>query len=406
MSLALEGIKVLDFTRYVAGPSCAQLLGDLGADVIKIEGLPGGDPTHESGPFHEGQSTFYLSVNRNKRDLALNLKQPKAREILIKMAANADIIIENFRPGALKGMGLDYEELKKTNPRLIYCSITGYGSSGPGRDLPGFDQVAQGLSGLMSITGSPEAGPIRVGLPIGDICAGLYASIGILGALVQRNTTDQGQLVETSLLQALVSMMVYQGQKYLSLGIVAKGQGNDHPMNFPHGTFKTADNPINIASGNDKMWLVLSELVGRPEMAEDPRYRTNAGRMEHKEELREKLEEVLVTRPSSEWIQEINRAGIPCGPILNLDQVYNHPQVQHLGLVQEVEHPVIGALKLAGMGVNLADSPGTIRKPPPLLGQHSAEILREAGLSEAEIGQLFAEGIARESNEAVPSQFL
>ncbi len=399
MALALEGIKVLDFTRYIAGPTCTQLLGDLGADVIKVEGLPGGDPSHENGPFQAGESVFYLSANRNKRNLALNLKEKRAQEILRRLAIQSDVVIDNFRPGALKAMGLDHEELKQANPRLIYCNISGYGSSGPGRDLPGFDQIAQGMSGLMSITGSAETGPIRVGLPIGDLVAGLYATIGILAAIVQRDQSGQGQTVETSLLQSLVSMMVYQGQKYLSLGIVAQGQGNDHPISFPHGTFKTQDHPINIASLNEKMWRKLCDVLEMSEYANAAHYSDNAARMHHREELRALMEQQLAKHPANEWIERINAVGIPCGPILSLDQVYDHPQVQHLGIVQEVEHPQVGPLKLAGMGVNLSDSPATIRRPPPLLGQDSTEILREAGYSTAEIESLLSEGVASIANE-------
>ncbi len=397
MTLALQDLKVLDFTRYIAGPTCTQLLGDLGADVIKVEGGPGGDPSHENGPFHGGESVFFLSANRNKRDLALNLKDKRALAALRKLALQSDVIIDNFRPGTLKEMGLDYQELRAENPRLIYCNISGFGSSGPGRDLPGFDQIAQGMSGLMSITGTPETGPMRVGLPIGDLCAGLYATIGILAALHQREQTGQGQQVETSLLQALVSMMVYQGQKYLSLGQVAQGQGNDHPISFPHGTFQTQDGPINIASLNEKMWRKLCSVLDMAQFADDPHYCDNANRMHHKEELRTVMEERLSHRNASAWIEAINAAGIPCGPILHFDQVYNDPQVQHLGLVQEIEHPAIGLLKLAGMGVNLADSPATIRRPPPLLGQHTAEILGEVGYTEAEIKAMLADGAATEA---------
>lgn len=401
MALALEGIKVLDFTRHIAGPTCTQFLGDLGADVMKVEGLPLGDGSRETGPFQEGECIYFLSANRNKRDIALNLQQEGVKEVLWRLATQVDVIVENFRPGVLKAMGLDYDELKKVNPKLILCSISGYGSTGPGRDLPGFDQIAQGMSGLMSITGSAESGPMRVGLPIGDIGAGLQATIAILAAIVQRQQTGQGQIVETSLLQTLVSMLVYQGQKFLSLGEVAKGQGNDHPITYPHGTFRTKDIPMNISAFGPKMWVKLCKLLNIEEYIEHPKFKDNTLRMQNREELRAIIEERLATKTAAEWVEIINAAGIPCGPILNIDDVYAHPQVQHLGLIQETQHPVIGPLKVGGMGVRLQDSPQSVRHAPPMLGQHTAEILREAGFSEAEIEQFTATGVAQQYHDSV-----
>jgi formyl-CoA transferase len=394
----LDGIRVLDLSRYLSGPTAAMLLGDYGADVIKVEGLPGGDPARESGPFHGGESIYYMCSNRNKRSLAVDLRSAQGSLLLNELLEQSDVLIENFKPGTMAKMGLDEREVRGRYPRLVYCSITGFGSRGPGKALPGFDQSAQAMSGLMSVTGTEATGPLRVGIAIADSTAGVFGALGIVLALYARERTGVGQLVETSLIESLMSLMNYQAQKYLSLGELPVQDGNDHPLMFPQGTFPTADEPITLASGSEAMWRRLCQVIGRPDLADDPRFRDNTLRMQNRKDLRGLLEEELRRRPAREWLENINAAGVPATPIYAMDRALENDFVNALELVTSIGHATLGELKLLGRPVTVGpERDGWLQRPPPLLGEHSAEICRELGHSPREIDEWIARGAIRDA---------
>ena len=389
-SLPLAGIRVLDLTRALAGPFCTMILGDLGADVIKVEPA-GGDMIRSWGPFDRGTSAYYLSGNRNKRGIAINFRDAKALAIVQDLAARCDVVAENFRPGAMEAMGLAYETLAAKNPRLVYASVSGFGSSGPAGGRPGFDQIAQGYSGLMSVTGSPESGPMRVGVAIGDQTAGMWCAIGVLAAIAQRAATGCGQRVETSLLASLVGLLSVQAQRYLSLGEVPGLAGNTHPVISPYGVFQTADGPLNIAPATNDMWLRLCTVLDLGRVAADPRFATNADRVRHRDELKRILEASLASRTREEWTQVLLEADIPAGPINDMADVFADPQVRHCRLVEEVEHPELGMLRLVGSPVSIDGATGqSIRRAPPTLGQHTFEVLREFGYDDEHLRELAA----------------
>ena len=392
--LPLSGIRVLDLTRALAGPFCAMVLGDLGADVVKVEPTPNGEMTRSWGPFQDGTSVYYLSINRNKRSLALDFRAPQALDLIREMARTADVVIENFRPGAMESMGLSSDRLLADNPRLVYASVTGFGHDGPYGDWPGVDQIAQGMSGFMSITGQPDGEPTRLGLPIGDVCAGMWVAIGIQAALMQRHATGRGQRVETSLLAGLVGMLNVQGQRQLSLGDTPRRQGNDHPVIVPYGGFHAADGPFNMAALTNEMWARLCRLTGLDDMIDDPDYADNQARMRNREEMKRRLNAVFATRPRMEWVNELVKLGLPAGPIYDMAQVFEDPQVKHAGMVETIEHPQIGPLKLLSNPLRLDGiGPKTVRMPPPILGQHSAEVLSDYGIDPARIARLRDGGV-------------
>jgi crotonobetainyl-CoA:carnitine CoA-transferase CaiB-like acyl-CoA transferase len=403
---ALAGTKVLDLSRYLSGPTATMLLADMGADVIKIESLPGGDPARESGPFHNNESVYYMASNRNKRSVAVNLRSSQGKALLWKLIADADVLVQNFKPGTLEKMGLDYATLRARNPRLILCSISGFGSHGAGRELPGFDQSAQAMSGLMSVTGTSATGPLRVGIAIGDSTAGVFAALAIVSALYQREHTGEGTHVETSLIESLVSLMSYQAQKYLSLHEVAGQDGNDHPLMFPQGTFPTKSSPITVASGNEAMWRRLCAVLGSPDLADDERFDSNAKRMENRVELRRLMEKQLTERPASEWLERINAAGVPATPIYNIGESLDSDIVHALRMIAPIEHPKIGTLNLIGPPLSIGGKGEWLRRPPPLLGEHTAEVMQEAGYSSdtiaalAESGTVFDPSITPDSDLA------
>lgn len=390
----LDGIRVVDLSRYLSGPTATMLLADMGADVIKVESLPHGDPARQSGPFHESESVYYMSSNRNKRSIAVNLKDRAGQKLVADLAAQSDVLVQNFRPGTAEMMGLGYGVLRERNPQLVYCNISGFGTHGAGRDLAGFDQSAQAMSGLMSVTGTEQTGPLRVGIAIGDSTTGIFAALGIVSALYARERRGCGQLVETSLIESLVSLMSYQAQKYLSLSEVAGQDGNDHPLMFPQGAFPTQDMPITLASGNQAMWRQLCNVLGLADLADDDRFSDNARRMRNRVELRRIMEERLVQKPAAEWLHLINSAGIPAAPIYNIAQALNSEIVRGLGLVAEVDHPSIGPLKVLGRAVTVGDSRDDwLNRPPPLFGEHTIEVLRTMERTTSQIDALLAAGV-------------
>lgn len=389
MPLPLDGCKVLDLTRALAGPFCTQTLGDLGADVVKVEPTPDGEMIRGWGPFDRGISVYYLSANRNKRSLAVDFRHPGTLPLLREMASKADVVIENFKPGVASSMGLGYAQVKETNTNVIYASITGFGRGGPYETWPGVDQIAQGMSGLMSLAGTAETGPFRTGIPIGDLTAGMWAAMGILAAYIQRQTTGQGQLVETSLLGSLVGLLGVQGQRTLNLGEVPPPVGNTHPVITPYGSFETKDGPINLAVPNEAMWPTFCRAIGAPHFIEAPEFRTNVQRLANRDLLKTRLEEILRAKTKEEWTLVLVEAGIPAGPIWKLDEVLSNSHVRSSGCIETVEHPVLGALPQLASPIRLAAMEGrSVRSAPPILGQHSRESLMSYGIADTRIASL------------------
>lgn len=399
-NLPLAGTRVLDLTRALAGPFCTMVLADLGAQVIKVEPLPKGDMIRGWGPFDHGISAYFLSTNRNKFGLALNFRRAEGLRLLADLASKSDILVENFKPGTMEKMKLDYASLAAANPRLIYAGITGFGRDGPAGQWPGFDQIAQGYSGLMSLTGMRNTGPTRVGIAIGDLTAGMWAAIGILGAIVARGATGRGQRIETSLLASLVGLLSVQGQRYLSLGEVPEPTGNVHPVIAPYGVFEAADGPLNIASATEEMWFNLCKVLDLGHLTSDPRFVDNAHRMQHRDDLKTILEQRLKRATRREWTERMLSIGIPAGPINNLADVFDDPQVRHCRLVEEITHPVLGTLKQLANPVRMeALGAQSVRLPPPLLGEHTRAVLADYGLSEGEIEALLRDGVVAEHGE-------
>jgi formyl-CoA transferase/CoA:oxalate CoA-transferase len=394
--MPLDGIRVLDLGRHLAGPTCAMWLGDLGADVIKIENPEHGEDARTSGPpFYNGESAFFLAANRNKRSLALDIKTPGGQDIFRRLAATADVVVENFRPVVMDALGIGYDVVSETNPGIIFCSISGFGKDGPFADRPGLDQIIQGFSGLMSITGFEGGDPVRVGIPIADLLTGLFGAYGVLAALQAREKTGRGQRVDTSLLESMVGMLAFQATRYLNGGDVPPPAGNHHPINAPYGVFRTSDGYVNIGATGDKRWPKLCQVLDAPELFEDPRFKTNGGRHEHRLELADLISQRLQTRTSDEWEQILNENGIPCGAIYTVDQTLDHPQVRHREMVVELDHPKAGPISLLGLPVKLSATPGSVRLAPPVLGQDTREILRGIGMADVEIQGLAERGVVR-----------
>lgn len=390
MSLPLAGLKVLDLTRALSGPFSTMILGDLGAEVIKVEPSPNGDMVRQWGPFDEDISVYYLSANRNKKGIGVDFRNPEGLALIRKLALESDIVVENFKVGTMEKMGLGYESLAAEKPDLIMASISGFGSKGPARDWAGFDQIAQGYSGFMSLTGTPESGPMRVGTAIGDLTSGMWVVIGILSAVVSRKATGKGQHVETSLLASLMGLLSVQGQRYLSVNEVPQPCGNVHPVIAPYGTFETADGPLNLAPATQQMWVKLCSILEMDHLTTDPRFITNAERMQFRHELKVELESALKRKTRMEWTQVMIEMGIPAGPINTLEDVFSDPQVEACNLVQSVEHPVIGTLRQVGLPVSMDSIEGgvTVRSAPPVFGQHTREVLAAYGLAAEDIARL------------------
>lgn len=394
MAQVLEGIRVLDLTRALAGPYCTMLLADYGAEVIKVE-LPGtGDDTRGWGPpFVKGESAYFLSINRNKKSLTLDMKHPRSKEILERMIKHSDILVENFRPGTADRLGLGYPQVKEINPAIIYCSISGFGQDGPYRELPGFDQTLQGMGGMMSITGEPEGPPLKVGVAIADISGGMFAAFGIMLALYYRQKTGKGQWVDTSLLDSQVAWLTYRAGEYFASGKLPEKVGSGHPMIVPYQAFKAKDEYINIAVGNDQLWKRFCKVVNLENLMDDPRFATNAKRVENRKELIPIISRVIETKTGNEWLKLFEEAGIPAGPIYTLDKLFADPQVIHRKMVVEIDHPKAGKIKVTGVPVKLSETPGAITSPPPLLGQHNWEVLEALGYSKEEIERFIAEKV-------------
>jgi len=392
--LPLDDLLVFDLSRVLSGPYCSMYLGDFGARVVKLE-LPGdGDDTRRFGPpFLGGESTYFMSVNRNKESIAVDLKHPSGQKIALDLAARADILLENFRPGALTKLGLDYATLAEKNPRLIYASISGYGHSGDPDWVrrPGYDLAIQGMGGLASLTGLPGGPPLKSGVSIADLAAGLYALVGILVALHARERTGRGQHVDVSMLDGQVSLLTYHAGSLFATGQVPSRRGNQHPSIVPYETFQAADGWFNLAVGNDSLWRAFGAAVA-PALAgvvDDPRFATNQARVENRVALGAILEPLLAGRTVEEWVAICDRAGVPAGPILNIGQALSHPQVRARGMVTTVEHPTAGPVQMTGVPVRLSETPGAVRTPPPRLGEHTRSVLGSLlGLGEEELGAL------------------
>lgn len=390
MTLPLEGIVVLDLSRILAGPYCTMMLGDLGAEVIKVERPGTGDDTRTWGPpFAGGESAYYLSVNRNKRSLTLNLTHPEGKRIGRELARKSDALVENFSPGVAEKLGMGWDELRRINPRLIYCSITGYGPDGPYRDRTGYDMVVSAVGGLMGITGEEAGGPVKVGVAITDVTTGIMAQGAIVTALFHREKTGLGQKIDLSLLETQVAALANIASNYLVANQEARRWGTAHESIVPYQAFKAKDKHITIAAANEKLWLHLCKVLRRMDLADNPHYRTNALRVQHRKELVPILAEEFGKKTCAEWIEDLAAEGIPCGPINSMESLFQDPQVLHRRMLEEVDHPTIGRLRLAGIPVKYSAARPCIRRPPPLLGEHTEEILGDfLGLSGGEIRRL------------------
>jgi len=389
-SLPLAWFHVLDLTRARAGPTCVRQLVDWGASAIKIE-MPGGRAGHGMGGSHDGFD--FQNLHRNKRSMTLNLRDPEGVAIFNRLARDADLVVENYRSDVKRRLGIDHESLRPVNPRLIYASISGFGQSGPYRDRPGVDQIAQGMGGLMSITGIPGQGPVRVGIPIADLCSGIFLAQGVLVALLEREVTGQGKWVHTSLLEAMLSMLDFQASRWLVGGEVPPQAGNNHPTGIPTGVFETKDGHINIAASGEDLYARFCRAIERPDLLTDPRFSTSKARSTNRALMMDVLMPVTRQKTSAEWITLLNEAGVPCGPIYRINESFADPQVQHLKMAQPVHSPALGDLTILGHPVSAGDTRLPIRSPAPELGQDNEEILTSIGHTKDQIADLAQRGI-------------
>jgi crotonobetainyl-CoA:carnitine CoA-transferase CaiB-like acyl-CoA transferase len=390
----LDGVRVLDLTRFMAGPFGTAMLGDYGADVIKVEAPGDGDGARAWGPpFAGGESVYFLSVNRNKRSVTLNLRRAEGAAVLRRLAARADVLVENFTPGTMDRLGVGYERLRAENRRLIYCAISGFGQTGPYRDRPAFDLILQGMGGVMGTTGEEGGAPVRVGIPIADIAGGMYAAYAIALALLARGRTGEGQYLDVSMMDAQIAWLSYYLGIYLASGEVPPRRGSAHATVVPYQAFRCADGRyITLGTGNDRLFRRFCDLAGIA-LADDPRFRTNPDRIRHRAELIPLLEALFGTRPAGAWLAALEAAGVPCGPIYTVDEVVEDPQVRSREMLVELEHPSAGRITVPGLPIKCSRTPGSIRRPPPRLGEHTGEVLAELGLTPAEIDALRASEI-------------
>jgi crotonobetainyl-CoA:carnitine CoA-transferase CaiB-like acyl-CoA transferase len=378
MPKPLDGVKVLDLTRVLAGPYCTMLLADMGADVVKVERPGAGDDTRAYGPpFLNGESAYFLSINRNKRSLTLNFKHHQGLQVLRQLLEAADVVVENFRPGTMESFGLGYAAVQPLNPRLIFCSISGYGHTGPDTELPGYDLIIQGEGGIASLTGDPNGPPYKVGSSQADIIAGMMGFQGILLALLARAQTGEGQKVDIGMLDCQVAMLTYQAGIYFATGETPTRMGNQHPTITPYETYRCQDGYINLACGNDSMWRRFCKAIGQEAWAEDSRFRTNADRVQHRRQLGALLEPVMLQRTAQVWIETLRAYGIPCGRIQSVRDVCDSAQIQARDMVVPLNHPKAGTIRVTGVPVKLSATPGAVTAPPPLLGEHTAQVLTD-----------------------------
>ena len=394
----LEGIKVLDLTRALAGPFCATMLGDYGADVIKIERPGAGDDTRGWGPpFIGEESAYFLSVNRNKRSLTLNLRDEKAQQIFMKLATDADVIVENFTPDVMSNFNLGYEDVKKINPGIVYCSISGFGANGPYRDRPAYDQIMQGVSGLMSITGDLGGDPQKVGIAVTDIGAGMWAAFAVMAALFHRNSPvgkGAGQYIDLSMLDAQVAWMTYQAGYYFATGDAPQRLGAAHPTLVPYQGFKGGDGKFfNVAVGSERLWERFCQGINRTDLKDHPDYATNGDRVNHRSELVSLLVEHFQAKDADDWVADLQAVSVPAGPINDLKDVFNDPQVQHREMLREMPHPTLGTIQQTGLPIKFSETPGELEKHPPLLGEHNHQILNDLGYSDSDIDQMATSGV-------------
>ncbi len=391
----LAGVKVLDLTQMMAGPFCTMLLADMGADVVKVE-KPDGDDIRRSGPpFINGESAAFLGINRNKRGMVVDLGTGGGVEVIRRMAQGVDVLVQNMRPGSMQRKGLGYEDLADANPGLVYCTISGFGTTGPYSAKPGFDLVAQAMSGLMSITGEPGGPPLRHGVPVTDLAAGIYGAFGILAAYIERRNTGRGQHVETSLLEAGIAYTIWESAVYFATGEPPGPVGSGHLLSTPYQAFPTLDGHVMIGSANQRNWERLCRAIGRVDLLKEPRFADNASRRRNQADLVATLEETFSQRDSEHWLGVLDEAGVPNGPINDMRDVYDDPQVAARGMVEEMVHPVSGVTKHIGIPLKLSATPGSIRRPSPVLGQHTDEVLAEHGFGQGEVADLRNMGAVR-----------
>ncbi|MGE4588097.1 MAG: CaiB/BaiF CoA transferase family protein [Acidaminococcaceae bacterium] len=384
----LEGLKVLDLSRVLAGPYCTMLLADFGADVIKIEPPKVGDDSRAFGPFVGKESAYFMSLNRNKRSMVLDFKNPKHIEVFKEMVAKADVVVENYRPGTMEKFGLSYDVLKEINPELIYAACSGFGRTGPYRLKPAYDIIVQAMGGIMSITGEGKDSPTRVGASVGDVVAGIFTAYGVMLALYHREKTGRGQLVDVGMLDCQVAILENAIARYVTSGEIPVPLGNRHPSITPFSAFTAKDGQVIVGAGNDRLWTKLCNVLEKPELLADERFSNNGLRTTNFHELHAILNSVLVNKTIDEWIALLEEAGIPCAPINNIERILNDPQIKARDMIVEVEHPIAGHLKMPGVPVKLSDSPGSVRTPAPLLGHDANEILRELmGWNEETVNQ-------------------
>ena len=392
---ALEGIRVLDLTRALAGPFCTLMLGDHGADVVKIE-MPGsGDDTRQWGPPYIGEeSAYFLSINRNKRSLTLNFKEPEAIKIFLQLAKEADVVVENFTPGVMARFGLDYERVKEANSKIIYCSISGFGQTGPYRNRPAYDQIMQGISGIMSITGEPDGEPQKVGIAITDIGAGMWSAFAIMAAVYHRDQRGEGQHIDVSMMDAQVAWLTYQAAYYFANGQPPKRLGAAHPTLVPYQAFTCQDGKrINVAVGSERIWERFCQGIQKQDLRDNPDYATNADRVRNRAKLVPYLQELFLTRPVAAWVEDLQAVSVPCGPINDLADVFSDPQLAHRQMYVEMAHPTLGSIKQTGIPIKFSQTPGGLDRHPPLLGEHNGEILRELGYTDSEIRRLSEQSV-------------
>ena len=394
MKQPLEDIKVLDLSRVYAGPGGSMILGDLGADVVRIESPKGTDSMRDWVPFVDGESTYYMCANRNKRSITLNLKHEKGKNLLLEMVKSADVVLENFMTGTLERMGLGYEELKKVNPKIILCSVTGYGQTGPFRNQPGFDPVIQAIGGIMDVTGFPDREATRVGVPLVDIMTSQYVAISIISAIRLRDHTERGQHIDISLLDVQLSSLANVASSYLNTGAISERIGNSHSYIVPYQVFQCKDRPLMVCAGNDRLYKKLCNVLGHSEWSEDENYVTNNKRIENRDELTGKIQEVFQEKTADQWFTLLSDAGVPSGPVNNIEQVFDHPQVKARETVEEINHPTLGKIKMVKSPIRFSGLEIETKNHPPLLGEHTVEYFeKELGINKDKIARLKEEGV-------------